>query len=216
MFYESILISFLFTPLSVFYVKKRKEEKIAERKWKLNLQFKEGLIALLGALNAGYSIENAFAAAAKDLQFLYEKEEPIVWEFEYIVAGLRMNQNVEELLMDLARRSKVEDIETFAEVFSVCKRTGGDLIMIISAALETISDKVEIKRQIETLTAAKKLEAKIMSMVPLGIIAYMKIFSGGLLDPLYDNFLGRFIMTGLLIGYLAAYEMSRKIVEIEM
>lgn len=216
LFYENILISFLFLPLSILYLKKQKRKLIEERKWKLNLQFREGLTAVLGALNAGYSIENSFAAALKDLRLLYEKEEPIIEEFEGIVAGLKVNRNIELLLSDLGARSGVEDIETFAEIFSVCKRTGGDLIRIISSTLEHIEDKMEVKQQIKTLTAAKKLESKIMSVVPLGIIIYMKLFSGGLLEPLYHNFSGILIMTVLLIAYLAAFELAEKITDIEM
>lgn len=216
LFYENVLISVLVTPLSIFYKKKQKQLKIRERKWQLNLKFREGLTALCGALNAGYSIENSFISAKKDLQLLYGEEELIVKEFEGITAGLAMNQNVEELLMNLGERSQVEDIVLFAEVFSVCKRTGGDLLQVISATLETIEDKIEVKRQIKTLTAAKRLEARIMSVVPLGIIVYMKLFSGGLLEPLYHNFFGIILMTGLLVVYLAAYELSERIVDIEM
>lgn len=204
------------TPLSILYVEKQKQNRISERKWQLNLQFREGLTALIGALNAGYSIENSFAAAVSELRILYGKEELIVKEFEEIVMGLKMNQTVESLLADLAKRSHVEDIEMFAEVFSVCKRTGGDLLMIISASLENIEDKIEVRRHIKTLTAAKRMEAKIMAVVPLGIIAYLKAFSGGLLEPLYGNLSGRLIMTVLLIGYLIAYELSGRIVNIEM
>lgn len=210
------MISVLITPLSIFYVKKQKQLKIKERRWQLNLQFREGLTALLGALNAGYSVENSFISAEKDMQILYGKEELIVKEFAGITAGLQINQSIEAILTDFGKRSGVEDIKLFAEIFSVCKRTGGDLIAIITATLETIEDKIEVKRQIKTLTAAKQLEAKIMSFVPLGIIAYMKIFSGGLLDPLYHNFLGITIMTGLLGVYVVAYELSGRIVDIEM
>lgn len=216
LFYESILISILTIPFSILYVEKQRQKKIEERRWELNLQFREGLTALLGALNAGYSVENSFLAAVKDLKVLYGEEEMIVKEFEGITKGICMNQNVESLLMDLARRSKVEDIEMFAEVFAVCKRTGGDLIGIISATLENIEDKIEVKRHIRTLTAAKGMEAKIMEVVPIGIIAYLKLFSGGLLEPLYGNLSGRLIMTILLIVYLAACELSGRIVNIEI
>ena len=167
-------------------------------------------------MNAGYSIENSFLTAAKDLKVIYGKEEMIVKEFEGISKGLLMNQNVESLLMDLARRSRIEDIEMFAEVFSVCKRTGGDLIGIISATVENIEDKIDVKRHIRTLTAAKGMETKIMAVVPVGIIAYLKLFSGGLLDPLYGNLSGRLIMTILLAVYLAACELSGRIVDIEI
>ena len=216
LFYENILISLFVTPLSIFYIKKQKKQKIIERRWNLNLQFREGLTSLLGALNAGYSIENGFVVALRDLRFLYEKEEPIIKEFEGIVAGIKVNQNIETLLLNLAKRCQIEDIEIFAEVFSVSKRTGGDLISIMSETLSTISDKIEIKRQIKTMISAKKLEARIMSFVPLLIVVYMKVCSGGLLEPLYHNFLGIAIMTGLLIAYIAAYELSEEIVNIEM
>ncbi len=216
LFYENVLISLLFTPLGIFYIKKQKKQKIAERKWNLNMQFREGLTALLGALNAGYSIENGFVVALRDLKFLYGKEEPIIKEFEGIVAGIKINENIETLLLDFANRCQIEDIEVFAEVFSVSKRTGGDLISIMSETLNTINDKIEIKRQIKTMVSAKKLEARIMSFVPLLIVIYMKLFSGGLLEPLYHNFLGIVIMTGLLIAYVAAYELSEEIVNIEI
>ncbi len=216
LFYESILISILLIPLSILYVEKQRQQKIKERKWKLNIQFREGLTALAGALHAGYSIENSFFTAVKDLKVLYGEDELIVKEFEGITKGLQVNQNVEALLEDLAKRSQIEDIEMFAEVFAVCKRTGGDLRSIMNASVENMEDKIEIKRHIKTLTAAKQMEAKIMAVVPLGIIAYLKIFSGELLEPLYGNLSGRLIMTLLLILYLIAYELSGRIVNIEI
>ncbi len=198
------------------YVEKQKRKKIEERKWKLNLEFREGLTALASALNAGYSIENGFVASVRDLKILYNEETMIVKEFEGIIKGLQMNETVESLLQDLAKRSGVEDIQMFAEVFSVCKRTGGDLLGIIGAAIENIEDKIEVKRHIRTLTAAKRMEADIMAAVPLGIIAYLKLFSGELLAPLYGNLSGRFVMTILLVIYVTAYELAGRIVNIEL
>lgn len=198
------------------YVEKQKRKKIEERKWKLNLEFREGLTALASALNAGYSIENGFVASVRDLNILYNEESMIVKEFEGIVKGLQMNENVESLLQDFGKRSGVEDIQMFAEVFSVCKRTGGDLLGIIGEAVENIEDKIEVKRHIRTLTAAKRMEADIMAAVPLGIIAYLKLFSGELLAPLYSSLSGRFVMTILLVIYVSAYELAGRIVNIEL
>ena len=147
---------------------------------------------------------------------LYEKEEPIVKEFERIVAGLQVNQDIESLLLNLAERSKIEDIELFAEVFSINKRMGGNLIDVISETLESIGDKIEMKRQVKTLISAKKLEARIMSFVPLGIVIYMKVFSGGLLEPLYHNGIGIAVMSVLFILYISAYELAEEIVNIEL
>ncbi|HCA70321.1 MAG TPA: type II secretion system protein F, partial [Lachnospiraceae bacterium] len=79
-----------------------------------------------------------------------------------------------------------------------------------------ISDKVEVKREIITMVTAKKYEADIMKIIPLGIIFYLQFFSPGFLDPLYHNILGKMVMSILLIAYLCAYYLADKIVAIEV
>ena len=46
-------------------------------------------------------------------------------------AQLHVSVPVEELFMDLGKRSGVEDIENFAAVFYTAKRTGGDMTQVI-------------------------------------------------------------------------------------
>lgn len=215
-FYKSIFAVIIFSPFCIIYIKDIREKLIRERKWELNLQFREGLMSISSALNAGYSIENAFWEAKKDLRLMYEEETYIIKEFEYIVNQLGMNRTVEEVLIELADRSNIDDINNFTEVFITAKRTGGDIIKIIKRTSKTIGDKIEIKREILTLITAKKLEARIMNLMPLGIILYMWMFSPGFLDPLYDNIIGRIIMTICLLLYLLAYKLSENIINIQV
>ena len=70
--------------------------------------------------------------------------------------------------------------------------------------------------EIETLITAKKYEAKIMNMVPLGIIVYMQVFMPEFLEPLYHNLIGILVMTAALAGYGGAYMLSKKIVNIKI
>lgn len=216
LFYSNIIGIFLLIPYGFYYVKNKKEELIEKRKWQLNLQFKDALISISSALNAGYSIENAFGQAANDLKLMYTKETLIVVEFQSMINQIQMNITIEKILEDFARRTDIEDINNFSAVFSTAKRTGGDLIKIIRNTGNSIGEKIETRREIQTMITAKKFEAKVMNLIPFAIILYLKVFSPGFLDPLYNNISGFFIMSVLLIVYVFAYKTAEKIMDIEV
>lgn len=217
LFYRNILLSLLLgIPAALFYIRIRRRERVKERKWELNLEFREGINSLSAALHAGYSIENSFGEAVKDLQLLYGESSMILKEFQYIDKQLSLNRTVESLLMDFAKRSGEEDIHSFAQVFVTAKRTGGDIMDVIRSTAHTISDKIEIKRDIQTMITAKKLEANIMNLIPLGMILYMWVGSPGFLNPMYESAIGRVTMTLALGGYIGSYYLSQRIVDIEV
>ena len=58
---------------------------------------------------------------------IYGEESDIVRELELICTGLNNNINIEVLLTDFAERSGLDDVMSFANVFEVCNRQGGDL-----------------------------------------------------------------------------------------
>lgn len=215
-YYYNLIAMILLMAYGFYYVKNKRIDLIKERKWQLNLEFRDSLLSISSALNAGYSIENAFEQAVEDLKLMYNEDSLIVLEFESMVNQIKMNLTIEKVLKDFAKRTDIADIAIFSEVFSTAKRTGGDLIKIIRNTGNSISDKIEVKREIKTMITSKKMESKIMNYIPFGIIIYLKLFSPGFLDPLYNNITGFIIMSVLLIMYLFAYRMSEKIMDIEV
>lgn len=216
LFYSNLILSGILVPFIILFLKDKKKNLIAQRKWKLNLEFRDGLLCLTAALNAGYSLENAFSQAVMDLKLMYSIDSLIVREFETIVNQINMNQTVELLIEELGKRSGVEDIINFAEVLKTAKRTGGDLVHIMRATSKIINDKLEVKREIITLITAKKLEANIMNVIPFGIILYLKTFSSGLLNPLYHNLFGIIFMTLVLLCIYGVSRLSKKIISIDV
>lgn len=181
----------------------------------MNLEFREALQGIAAALNAGYSIENAFLEAKKDLQLLYGSSSVLVPEIQEIINKTQLNYPIEEALFELADYSGVEDIRRFAEVFQTAKRTGGDLIAITKTSADRISEKLEMKREINSMIAGKEMEAKIMKIIPLGMIIYFWLCSPDFLTPLYQG-RGRIVMTVLLLLYLMAFYWSERITRIDV
>ena len=186
------------------------------RKHRLLLEFREALSVLASYLGAGYSTENAFRAAVPELGRLLGPDALIVREFRWISQGLGLHRPLEELLLDFAGRSGVDDIGNFAEVFSVAKRSGGELVRIISHTASVIRDKVSIEEEIVTMNSAKRYEQKIMNFMPFGIILYMNLSSPDFFRMLYTSFLGRIVMTGCLLVWCLAVWLADRIMDIEV
>ena len=216
LFYHSYLPFLIFFPFLRLYLNMKRKELIKNRLNKLLLEFKDAILAIAAALQAGYSIENAFAECLKEMKMQYGENSCIVYEFTIIDHRLQMNDTLERILQDFAERCNLEDVREFTEVFRVAKKSGGDYISIIQATVDTISSKIEIKNDIAALLSGKKYEQKTLSIIPLAIIAFVGFSSPGFLDALYKNIIGVTIMTVCLILYITAIMISNKIMSIEV
>ena len=214
MFYDSWIAVVLLLPLVIpwFFYKKKMEKMRRVRV--LGIQFRDAIASVLTSLKAGYSIENAFREAGKDMELLYGKKSPICRELKRIYKGLANNIPLEKLMGRLGKESGNSDIEEFAEVFAVAKRSGGNMTEIIGRTISVISRKMDVEKEIDVLISSKRLEAGIMNFVPFFIILYISITSNGFFAPLYHNIPGVIIMTICMFVYFAAYLLSQKIVNI--
>ena len=216
LFYGTWVGALLLSPYLIRYMKSWEKQFIKKKQAQFRLQFKEAIQSLSAALNVGYSVENAMREAIKDLKGLYKKEEIIMREFAYMVRQLQVNVTAERVLEEFAHRTGEEDVQTFVTVFNLAKRSGGDSLEIIRNAVRQMGEKIDVEREIVTLMSAKKMEFKIMTMIPIGMILYMRISFPHFFDVLYGNAVGIAIMTICLLVYFGAYEMGKRIVEIEV
>ena len=130
--------------------------------------------------------------------------------------GLRLNRTVESVFLDLGGRSGLEDVNNFAQVFAAAKRSGGDLVEIISHTAGVIRDKVQVEEEIHTMTASKAFEQKIMSLVPVLIVLYIDLTSPGFFDIMYRTMAGRLVMSGCLAVYGSSLLLARRILQVEI
>ena len=216
LFYQTPWVMLLVVPVSVFFLKWKKKQIIRERKRRLNYQFRDALNSMSVAVQAGYSVENAVKESLKEMQVFYSDDAAILRELEIMVRQIRVQVPVEQAVEELSERTKLPDVESFAGVFVTAKRSGGNLMSIIRNTADQIGDKIDVKREIDTMLAAKKYEFQVMSVIPFGIVLYMTVSFPEFMGNLYGNIAGRGVMTGCLIIYLGAYGLGRKIIEIEV
>lgn len=215
-FYNSFFLLVVLLPFSLVCPFLQKEKFIKARKDKLLLEFKDFLRVLKTFLEASYSIENSFYLSIKELSMLHGKESMMVKELKIIVAKLKLNKPIDVVFYEFANKTHIDDIIDFSEVFIIAKRSGGNINKIINNTIGIINDKIETKIEIETMTASKRFEQKMMNLLPFLIIIYMNVSSSSFLKPLYTTIEGRLLMTFALFIYYLSINLSKKILDIEV
>lgn len=216
LFYNSWIAAAVMAPLLVPWTKVIRKKRGEARRRQLGQDFGKALGYMAISVRSGYSAERAIVETARNLEGLLGKKSDMAWEFSYMAFQLRLRVPAEELLLDLGRRSGIEDIRDFAEVFAVAKRLGGNMNEVIGSAAESLEARMEVEQEIETALAARKMEQKIMMAMPCLIIVYMRLGSAGFLDVLYGSAFGALVMTVCLMVYAAAVMWSRKIVDVKV
>lgn len=202
-------------PIALLYVKNWEEECCKQKKEEFREQFRESIQTLSAILKVGYSVENAIQTW-KEICPIYKKKTRIIKEYETMVHQLDLNMTAEEVMKQFADRVKEEDVENFVTVFGAAKRLGGDSIAIIRHAADAIGEKMEVEREIQVMLTSKKLEFKIMCVIPFVIILYMRSAFPEFMAVLYGNLAGTLFMTICLMVYLTAYQLGKKMTQIEV
>lgn len=199
----------------VFY-KREKEQGKERRNQQLLEEFVNGIRVLNTSVQAGISMENAWKDVQKELFVMYGETSLFLKEVKEINHSVALNIPIEELILGFAYRSGLEDIIIFAELFEYGKRSGGNWRRMIQDVVQHIQDKYDAKREIEVMVASKKLEQQVLNVIPLGILFFLQLSSWDYMSVMYHNPIGIICMSVCLCGYVAAFILSEKILQIQV
>lgn len=191
------------------------ENLCKKRKKRLLMQFRDMLESLTSSYSSGKNTQRAFEDAYGDMVQIYGEKADISEELRIILMGIHSNINIENLLLDFADRSELEDIRSFADVFEVCERRGGNIKDIIAATRDIINDKIEIEMEIGTLLSGNKNELNIMMVMPLIIIVSVDGL-GSDMTITGNSLLNVVIKIIALAMFGGAYLLGRKITDIKI
>jgi len=217
LFFDSLFAVVVLALLAFPLEKTWRKSRADARRRELAVQLKDLLFSLSASFQTGRHMTEAIMEARENLLEIYPSTAPINIELELMARRLRSGgESDREVLFDFARRSCNEDARNFADVYYTCLTTGGDLCGIVNRTAEVILEKMTIRRDIDTLMAQKKYEAKLLTAVPFMILLYLRFSSPAYLEQLYTTAAGLCVM-GAALGALAiAFFWSGKIMDIEV
>ncbi len=199
----------------ILFLPIRTKQIIAKKQSALKSQFRDMLESLTTSLGAGKNVTDSFKTIYDDLKVQYEEDAYILKELEIIISGMANNIDVEDILEDFGRRSGIGDIESFANVFRICYRKGGNIKDTIRSTHEILSDKMEIAEDIETVVTGSKNEQNIMVVMPILLIGMIKLMS----EDFANNFTTPtgILSTTIAIGmFVASYFIGKAVLNIKV
>jgi tight adherence protein B len=218
LFYDRLSLAFLFLFLffvpvmpffSNYYEKKRKKEIL--------LGFKDLLYSLSASFQTGRMMTEALLEAEESLSLIYKKDEQIMKELHLINEKLSKELlREEDVLISFAKRSGQEDILNFFTVYFTCKKSGGDIAGLIDSSAKQIISKIEIEDEIKTLISKKKFESKILGIVPIILLIFLRVSGSEYLSVMYDSLYGVCLMSVCVALLLASFYLSERITDVEV
>lgn len=192
----------------------RGEMQQQKRKRELTQQFRSLLEALAVSLSSGMNMTEALRGAYNDLKVEYSEDAYIVTEVKEMIEGVENNIPIENMMLDFGERSEIEDIKNFGTVFELCYRAGGNMKDIVRRTSSIISEKIEITAEIETKLASNKSQFTLMLMIPVLIMAMLKMMSSDFAAS-FSTVAGVIAITIAMGMFFAAYKWANKIMDVK-
>lgn len=168
------------------------------RSRKLSEQLPEALDMMARSLRAGHALTSAFQLVATEMP------EPINVEFTRAFEEQRLGMPLERALREMAARAPSNgDLKIFAVSAVIQKETGGNLAEILDGIATTVRDRYRFFGKLRSLTAEARASAWFVSVMPLLLAAVIGLTQDDYLVRLVDNDLGRMILAGGVVAWVA-------------
>lgn len=197
------------------FVPIRTKQLLDKRRRELNTQFRDFLENFSTSLGAGKTVVDAIQSSYTDMIVQYEESAYILKELAILQEGIKNNIDLEELFADFGERSGNADIISFANVFAISYRRGGNMKDTIRNTYDILSDKLEINEDIETMITANKNELNVMMVMPLALVGVIKVMSPEFGEK-FATVSGIIATTIGVVMFVVAYFVGQKIMKIKI
>ena len=176
----------------------------------LGTQLSDALTIICNALRVGQSFQAAMKNVADEM------EEPISREFMRVYRETQYGMPLETSLGRLVSRTKNPDLELMASAVIIQRQIGGNLAVILQNISDTITQRVQIRGEIHTMTSAGRMSGYIIGALPAFIILLLMFINPGYIDMFFTTPTGRIMMGISVVLEAIGFSIVNKIVNIKL
>ena len=191
-------------PISWVTIKKNKRLAV------LGTQLSDALTIICNALRVGQSFQAAMKNVADEM------EEPISREFMRVYRETQYGMPLETSLGRLVSRTKNPDLELMSSAVIIQRQIGGNLAVILQNISDTITQRIQIRGEIRTMTSAGRMSGYIIGALPALIILLLMFINPGYIDMFFTTQTGRIMMGISVVLELIGFSIVNKIVNIKI
>lgn len=177
---------------------------------KLIEQIPDALRSFGICFNAGFSLQQAFEQAALDTPA------PLGIELRQASYDVNAGRSIEEALAALETRTQASDLRFAMVALEIQHRTGGSLQELLENAADAVVASCDLRRQLGVQTAQARLSAKVVTILPLVLVAVLSLAMDGYLNTFFSSSAGLAILI-IALGMEAIGVLSiRKILGVDL
>jgi tight adherence protein B len=182
---------------------KHKRKRFAE-------QLPDALQVVASALRSGHSFAGALAVVVDS------SSEPMKSEMQRVVADEQHGVPIPTSLLVVAERMDSRDLEQLAMVAELQRESGGNAAEVIDAVADTVRERFDLKRLVETLTMQGRMTRWIVTLLPVGIVLILQLEDPHYLHPLIQSTGGKILLGFAVLWAVLGSLVIKRIVEIEV
>jgi Flp pilus assembly protein TadB/Mg-chelatase subunit ChlD len=173
-------------------------------------QLPDALQVVASALRSGHSFAGSLAVVVENAS------EPMKTEMQRVVADEQQGIPIQQTLGVVAERMASRDIEQLALVAELQREAGGNAAEVVDRVAETVRERFDLRRLIQTLTMQGRMSRWIVSGLPVGIVLVLQVENPHYLHPLLASTGGKVVFALAAAWAVAGSFVIKKIVEIEV
>ncbi len=201
-----LVLAILIGMTPYFYIGKRKTKR-----WdRIEEQFPDALESLARALRAGHPFAGALDHVAS------QTPNPLGKELKRTFAEGALGAPWERALENLAERLPIQEICIFVSAVQMQSKAGGNLSEVLEKLSENMRESAALKGEVKAMSGQGRMAGYILSVLPIAISGLMFYVNPTFLDPLFTEDIGRKMLTGAIIGVIAAHFVIKKLVDIRL
>jgi tight adherence protein B len=157
---------------------------ISKRRSKFNDQMMDALMIMSSSFRGGLSLVQAFETVVDEMP------DPIKYEFSIVLGENKMGVSLDETLSRLYKRMPSPGLQQMITAILLSRETGGNLPAIFSRIVQSIRERKKVELNLQTLTVQGKLQAVVMTGLPLLFIGAVSSSNPQFFDPMLKTPLG--------------------------
>jgi tight adherence protein B len=199
----SILVAIALSAAVPYTVRWYLKRALARRRNQFAEQLPDNLQVLSSALRAGHSFVGALSVVVNDAP------EPAKSEFSRVVAD-------EHALRVVVERMENRELEQVALVAALQRETGGNTAEVLDRVTDTIRERFELRRTVNTLTAQGRMSRWVLTLLPIGLLVIITLINPGYINIMYSSVVGRVLLVMAGISVTAGSFVIKRIVNIKV
>jgi tight adherence protein B len=184
--------------------------KLARRRNQFSEQLPDTLQMISSALRAGHSFAGALAVVVES------SSEPTKSEMQRVVADEQLGIPLETAIAIVVRRMENRDLEQVALVAQLQRDAGGNSAEVVDRVAETIRERFELRRLVQTLTVQGRMSRWIVSALPVALVLMLMLINPHYLHPLVSNLFGKVLLVFAALLVVGGSLTIKRIVDIKV